>query len=261
MILKIFQVDAFADRLFAGNPAAVCPLDHWPDDALMQAIAEENNLSETVFFVVHERPWHIRWFTPATEVELCGHATLAAAHVLVHHLGYRENPLSFQSASGPLRVIAEGDAMYTLDFPQDNLERLSIDHPCLQHFDQRALELWKGNTDYLLLMDSAGAVQSVVPDFASLESSDGRGFIVTARGDDVDYVARCFYPQTGIREDPATGSSQTTLAPFWAPRLGKKSFSARQLSARGASFETEWRDDRVLITGRAVSYMEGVIEV
>jgi PhzF family phenazine biosynthesis protein len=261
MRIKLFQVDAFADKLFAGNPAAVCPLDHWPDDKLLQQIALENNLSETAYFVLTERPLHIRWFTPTTEVELCGHATLASAHVLSHHLEYRENPIQFHSTSGPLQVIVEGEGMYTLDFPQDSLRKREPDHPCVQHFNQKVTEIWRGNTDYLLLLESEEAVRNAIPNFQELAKCDGRGFIITAPGSDVDYVARCFYPQTGINEDHATGSSQTTLAPFWAERLGKKKFTARQLSARGAYFETEWIHDRVLITGKAVSYLEGVIEV
>jgi len=259
--IKLFQVDAFADKLFAGNPAAICPLDEWYDDEILQQIAMENNLSETAFFVGHERPLHIRWFTPTTEVELCGHATLASAHVLTQHLGYRDNPIQFQSTSGPLQVIVEGEGMYTLDFPQDNLREVPPGHPSIQLFGQKVLEIWRGNTDYILLLESAEAVMAVEPNFRELAKGDGRGYIVTAKGDDVDYVSRCFYPQTGINEDPATGSSQTTLAPFWSARLGKKKFTARQLSARGAYFETEWLKDRVLITGKAVSYLEGVIDV
>lgn len=261
MRIRLFQVDAFADKLFAGNPAAICPLEHWPPDTLLQQIAMENNLSETAFFVLHERPLHIRWFTPTTEVELCGHATLASAHVLAHHLGYRENPIQFHSASGPLQVIIEGNDLYTLDFPQDILRKAAEDHPCMSLFGQTVTEIWRGNTDYLLLLESATAVQGAIPDFQELAKCDGRGFIITAPGDDVDYVARCFYPQAGILEDPATGSSQTTLAPFWASRLGKTTFRARQLSARGAYFETESLHDRVLITGKVVNYLEGVIEM
>lgn len=261
MRIRLFQVDAFADRLFTGNPAAVCPLDEWPDDILLQHIAQENNLSETAFFVLHERPLHIRWFTPTTEVELCGHATLASAHVLTSHLGYRDNPIHFQSASGPLQVIAEGDSTYTLDFPQDILQKAPPDHPCVPYFGAPVMEIWRGHADVLLLLESEAAVRKVEPRFRELARMEGRGFIVTAQGSDVDYVARCFYPQTGINEDPATGSSHTTLVPFWADKLGKSRYTARQLSRRGAYFETEWLNDRVLITGRAVSYLEGVIEV
>jgi len=261
MRVKLYQVDAFADKLFAGNPAAVCPLDHWLDDHLLQQIAMENNLSETVFFVTQERPLHIRWFTPTTEVELCGHATLASAHVLSQHLGYRDNPIQFHSASGPLQVIVEGDGVYTLDFPEDNMRDAPMDHPAVLLFGQKVLEIRRGNTDYLLLLESEDAVRRAIPEYQKLANIDGRGFIVTAAGNDVDYISRCFYPQTGVNEDPATGSSHTTLVPFWAQKLSKKKFTARQLSARGASFETEWIGDRVLITGQVVSYLEGVIDV
>jgi predicted PhzF superfamily epimerase YddE/YHI9 len=180
---------------------------------------------------------------------------------LYEHLGYRENPIQFHSASGPLQVIAEGEGMYTLDFPQDSLRKKNMDHACINLFGQKVLELWRGNTDYVLLLESEEAVKNVNPDLGELRKSDGRGFIVTAQGSDVDYVARCFYPQSGIDEDPATGSSHTTLAPFWAKRLNKNKFTARQLSPRGAYFETEWIHDRVLITGKAVSYLEGTIEI
>ena len=261
MRIKLFQVDAFANQLFAGNPAAVCPLEEWYDHQLLQQIAMENNLSETAYFVQHERPLHIRWFTPTTEVELCGHATLASAHVLTKHLGHRVNPIRFQSSSGPLQVIVEGEDLYTLDFPQDNLRKASPDHPGAGLFGQAVREVWRGNTDYVLLMDDADAVLHAEPHFKELAKGDGRGYIITAPGTDVDYVARCFYPQTGINEDPATGSSQTTLVPFWSERLGKQKFTARQLSQRGAYFETEWIKDRVMITGKAVSYMEGFIDV
>jgi PhzF family phenazine biosynthesis protein len=259
--IKLYQVDAFAESLFTGNPAAVCPLDEWYDDKILQQIAEENNLSETAYFVLHERPLHIRWFTPTTEVELCGHATLAAAHVLTTHLGYRDNPIQFQSASGPLQVIVEEMGLYTLDFPQENIREGNPKHPCMKLFGCHITEIWRGNTDYILLMESAEAVRTAEPRFQELAKADGRGYIITAQGDDVDYVSRCFFPQSGINEDPATGSSQTSLAPFWAGRLNKKKFTARQLSSRGAYFETEWLKDRVLITGKAVSYLEGHIDV
>lgn len=259
MQIKLFQVDAFGDRLFAGNPAAVCPLNHWLDDEKLQAIAMENNLSETAFFVIDENPLHIRWFTPTTEVELCGHATLATAHVLTKHLGYQGKLIQFDSQSGPLRVIVEGEARYTLDFPTDALRDVAPELHWKQYFDQPIIEAFRGATDYIFRVDSEGAVRDMKVKFGRLVEADGRGFIVTAEGSDCDYVSRCFYPQAGIDEDPATGSSHTTLAPYWAARLNKNTFTARQLSARGAYFETELRSDRVLITGKAISYMEGVI--
>ena len=261
MNIRLYQVDAFADELFSGNPAAVCPLDHWIPDELMQQIALENNLSETAFFVVQERPMHIRWFTPTTEVELCGHATLASAHVLYRHLEYREEPISFDSQSGPLSVIVEGDGLYTLDFPVDSLRPVPDDLGWKSYFDVPITAAYRGKTDYIFRVASEQAVRDVSPDFSALAKADGRGFIVTAEGEDCDYVARCFYPQTGINEDPATGSSQTSLALFWSSVLGKQKFTAKQLSSRGASFETELVEDRVLITGKAISYLVGTITV
>jgi PhzF family phenazine biosynthesis protein len=261
MHIKLYQVDAFASRLFTGNPAAVCPLDHWIGEEQMQAIAMENKLSETAFFVVGESPLHIRWFTPTTEVELCGHATLASAHVLYKHLEYHNNLIQFDSQSGPLSVIVEGDDRYTLDFPVDSLRDVAPDLHWSQYFNQPVIESFRGVTDYIFRVESEGAVRDMQVNFSRLAEADGRGFIVTAEGTDCDYVARCFYPQAGINEDPATGSSHTTLAPFWAERLKRKNFTARQLSTRGAYFETELRADRVLITGQAISYLEGVIEL
>ena len=261
MRIRIYQVDAFTNSLFGGNPAAVCPLDNWIPDEAMQAIAAENNLSETAFFAIREHPFNIRWFTPATEVELCGHATLATAHVLYKHLEYRHNPIHFHSLSGPLNVIVEGENRYTLDFPMDQLQKVAPQIPVLEHFSEEATDVWQGKTDLLIRVKNEEAVRKVKVDFDALKEAGGRGFIVTSEGADCDYVARCFYPQTGINEDPATGSSQTSLAVYWSGVLGKKHFTAKQLSARGASFETELRADRVLITGTAVSYMEGVIEL
>ncbi len=261
MQIQLFQVDAFGNGLFTGNPAAVCPLDHWIDEEQLQAIAMENNLSETAFFVLGETPLHIRWFTPTTEVELCGHATLASAHVLVNHLGYQDNLIQFDSQSGLLKVIVEGGDRYTLDFPADSLRDVAPDLHWRQYFDQPVIEAFRGATDYIFRVESEGAVRDMQVQFDRLTEADGRGFIITAEGSDCDYVSRCFYPQTGINEDPATGSSHTTLVPFWAERLGKKKFTARQLSARGAYFETKLDEDRILITGSAVSYLKGVIHL
>ncbi|RLD20437.1 MAG: isomerase [Bacteroidetes bacterium] len=261
MHIKLFQVDAFADRLFKGNPAAVCPLDHWIEEEQMQAIAMENNLAETAFFVPGESPLQIRWFTPVTEVELCGHATLASAHVLYKHLGYHQDLIQFDSQSGPLSVIVEGEDRYTLDFPADALRDVVPDLRWKQYFNLPIIEAYRGATDYIFRVESEGAVRDMQVKFHPLKEADGRGFIVTAEGSDCDYVARCFYPQAGIDEDAATGSSHTTLAPFWADKLGKKKFTARQLSTRGAYFETEVRADRVLITGQAISFMQGTIDL
>ena len=261
MRIKLFQVDAFADELFGGNPAAVCPLDDWLDDDVMQSIAAENNLSETAFFSLREHPFNIRWFTPTIEVELCGHATLASAHVLYHHLEYKQNPIHFNSVSGPLNVIAEGDGVYTLDFPVDELTEIDLPTDIASCFNHPFEDAQRGFTDFLLRVKNEQSVLDMDVDFKRLANAEGRGFIVTAPGSDCDYVARCFYPQTGVNEDPATGSSQTSLVRYWSEILGKNQFKARQLSERGAYFETELSEDRVLITGKAISYLEGHIEV
>lgn len=260
MKIKLFQVDAFADKLFSGNPAAVCPLPHWLDDAHLQSIAEENNLSETAFFVEDDHQLHLRWFTPTTEVELCGHATLATAHVLATELGYTGKRIEFDSQSGKLGVIVDGTGKYTLDFPADELRPLQ-DQRWHEHFKCPIKDGRRGLTDYIFRLESEEAVIKESPNFSALKDADGRGFIVTAPGESCDYVARCFYPQAGINEDPATGSSQTTLAVYWHSELGKTDFEARQLSKRGAKFITRVDGDRVLITGKAVTYLRGEIDV
>lgn len=261
MSIKLFQVDSFAEGLFTGNPAAVCPLDEWISDELMQKIAGENNLSETAFFVHSEDPLHIRWFTPSTEVELCGHATLATAHVLRKHLNYPAAAMMFESQSGPLGATDRENDMYTLDFPVDILRPIPDDLHWKQYFSQPIVEGYRGVTDYIFRLASEQSLRDVTANFGALREADGRGFILTAEGTGCDYVSRCFYPQAGIDEDPATGSSQTTLATFWESKLKKSSFSARQLSARGASFTTELVEDRVLITGKAITYLTGEISI
>jgi len=261
MNIRIYKVDAFAESLFSGNPAAVCPLEEWIGDKLMQKIASENNLSETAFFVPGENPINIRWFTPTTEVELCGHATLASAHVLRKHLGYGDASMVFESQSGPLGATDVGNDRYTLDFPMDVLRPVADDLHWKQYFHQPILEAYRGTTDYIFRVASEQSLMEISPDFERLAEADGRGFILTAEGSDCDYVARCFYPQAGINEDPATGSSQTTLSTFWESKLNKVIFTARQLSRRGAYFETEIVEDRVLITGKVCDYLQGEITV
>jgi PhzF family phenazine biosynthesis protein len=194
-------------------------------------------------------------------VELCGHATLASAHVLKTYLGFEKTQIEFDSQSGTLLVTIEEDDCYTLNFPADTLRDVVPDLRWKQYFNQPIIQAFRGTTDYIFRVESEGAVRDMEVKFNRLTEADGRGFIVTAEGSDCDYVSRCFYPQAGIDEDPATGSSHTTLAPFWSERLGKKEFTARQLSSRGAYFETRVEDDRVLITGKAFSYMHGFIEV
>lgn len=261
MIIPIYQVDAFTDRLFSGNPAAVCPLEFWPPDDILQNIAAENNLSETVFFKNRDQQFEIRWFTPVAEVELCGHATLAAAHVLFNHLNYKGDHLVFDSVySGRLEVNKKGEFL-TLDFPVDHIEpALPPDH-LIQSIGKKPLEIWKGKTDYLLYYPSQEDIEEINPNFARLKKIKTRGIIVTAPGYEYDFVSRFFAPLVGIDEDPVTGSSHTSLVPFWAHRLNQLEFEARQLSARGGFLKCQLMGERVLISGQACTFMIGSITI
>ena len=259
MIIPIYQVDAFTDELFSGNPAAVCPVEYWPSDDILQNVASENNLSETVFLRRRYGLYEIRWFTPVSEVELCGHATLAAAHVLFNHLNFDRDHVKFESLyNGMLEVSKNGDYL-TLDFPVDNIEpALPPDH-LFKALGCKPLEIWKGNTDYLLYYPSQEDIEELKPDFGLLKKIETRGIIVTAPGYDCDFVSRFFAPLLGIDEDPVTGSAHTSLVPFWAHRLNQLEFEARQLSARGGFLKCKLSGDRVLISGKACTYMIGSI--
>ena len=261
MIIPIYQIDAFTSQLFNGNPAAVCPLDYWPADELLQNIASENNLSETAFFKKKDGLFEIRWFTPLAEVELCGHATLAAAHVLFNHLNFKGDHLIFESAySGKLEVTRSKDLL-TMNFPADRIEpSLPPDH-LIESLGNRPLEIWKGKSDFLLYYPSQEDIEEINPDFGKLQKIEARGIIITAPGYDCDFVSRFFAPGVGINEDPVTGSAHTSLVPFWAHRLNKLKFEARQLSGRGGYLECQLMGDRVLISGQACTYMTGSIHL
>ena len=256
MALSIYQVDAFTSQLFGGNPAAVIPLETWLPDATLQAIAEENNLSETAFFVPSENEYHLRWFTPVAEVDLCGHATLATAHVLWNHLHYSGESVYFRSRSGPL-TARKNSRWYTLDFPADKLEETLPPGPLVHALNTEIQACFKGREDFLVLLNDEDSILGLQPDFASLRKLEGRGVICTAAGNDADFVSRCFFPVYGIDEDPVTGSAHTTLTPFWAKRLGKTKLSARQLSKRGGTLVCELHGNRTLISGQAVTYLIG----
>jgi PhzF family phenazine biosynthesis protein len=256
MDIPLFQVDAFATKLFEGNPAAVCPLKEWLPDELLQKIALENNLSETAFFVQTNRLVKIRWFTPTTEVELCGHATLAAAHVLSKHLDFEGDVIEFDSLSGQLSVHVN-EVGYTLNFPADRITQLSSDHPVVSYFDLKPQAVFKGKTDFLLAYRLENEVRQIKVDLGRLASFEGRGVIVTSPSEKFDFISRCFYPQSGVNEDPATGSAHTTLAVYWASQMGKSHFSARQISKRGGSFDLQLEGDRVYITGKAHTFLTG----
>jgi PhzF family phenazine biosynthesis protein len=255
MKIPIYQVDAFTGKLFAGNPAAVCPLESWPDDALMQNIAAENNLSETAFFIPKEGQFELRWFTPATEVKLCGHATLASGHVIFHHLGYQEDKIKFISKSGELIVTRSGDLL-SLNFPAAKSSPIDIPPGLSEALGKSPIEAHIA-FDLLALFESQDDILALKPNFNLLSSLDARGIIVTAPGKDCDFVSRFFAPRVGVNEDPVTGSAHTMLIPFWSRRLGKKKLHARQLSRRGGELFCEDLGERVLISGRAVTYMVG----
>lgn len=258
MELPLYQVDAFTDTVFKGNPAAVCPLQQWLSDAQMQAIALENHLSETAFFYQDGDAFHLRWFTPTKEVNLCGHATLATAHVLFQHLGYQERRVTFHSRSGPLMVERKNN-WYYMNFPVDFPELVPTPKIIDDALQLHPVETYKGKEDYLVVLDSQEAVEQVQPDFRRLQQLDGRGLIVTAAGRSTDIASRCFYPKYGIDEDPVTGSAHTTLGPYWANRLGKNTLTALQCSPRSGRLRLRVLNERIEVTGQAVTYMEGRI--
>lgn len=257
--IDIYQIDAFATRLFTGNPAAVCILPGWISDEQMQMIAMENNLAETAFIVRDGSEWSIRWFTPESEVDLCGHATLASAFVVLTMLYPDKSTVIFHSQKmGDLIVRKKGDLL-ELDFPSDNLKSCSLPDIINDSLGRTPLECYTGRSDYLLLYDSESDIVNLRPDFGKLAHAGARGIIVTAPGTDVDFVSRFFAPEVGVNEDPATGSAHTTLTPFWSERLGKLSMKAKQLSARGGYLECTLRGERTLISGRAFLYLKGEI--
>lgn len=262
MKLRLYQIDAFADRVFTGNPAAVCVLEQWLETDVMQQIAAENNLAETAFVVKREKEYEIRWFTPELEVDLCGHATLAAAYVLFREHEPASSQIAFHSPrSGSLPVEKGPEGYLILDFPADTLTAVPPNEALHNALGKTPMMNFKGKTDYLLVYENQEAIASLQPDFFLLNKIPARGVIVTAPGREVDFVSRFFAPQSGISEDPVTGSAHTSLTPYWSGRLGKKKLIARQLSRRGGELICEALGDRVKIAGRAVQYLSGEIEV
>ncbi len=264
--MRIYQLDAFTDRLYAGNPAAVVPLTAWLPDEQMQQIAAENNLAETAFYVKTDgdTDYHIRWFTPTVEVDLCGHATLATGYVVFFLEDKQEkDTITFDSRSGPLKVCRADNGWLTLDFPVDVVQKANVQPPALlASLTERPLAVFKGKTDYMLVYESQEQIESLTPDFREMATVPARGVIVTAPGNadsGVDYVSRFFGPQSGIDEDPVTGSAYTTLTPYWAEQLGKTELTARQLSKRGGYLRCKLNDDRVDISGQVQLYLQGEI--
>jgi PhzF family phenazine biosynthesis protein len=258
MKLTLYQVDAFAEKVFEGNPAAVIPLKNWLADDIMQKIALENNLSETAFFIPFENGFHIRWFTPLAEVNLCGHATLATAHVLFNHLNYSEKEISFQSRGGILKVKKE-NSMIVLDFPASILSEIEIPSEVAKAFHIQPLACFKGKDDYMLIFENENAVSQLKPDFQQLVNAKTRGVICTSKSEKYDFVSRFFAPAVGVNEDPVTGSAHTMLIPYWSKELGKKEIIAKQVSARGGVLHCKNSGERVEIGGKAVSFLVGEI--
>jgi PhzF family phenazine biosynthesis protein len=257
--LPIYQIDAFASRVFGGNPAAVCPLDAWLDDATMQAIAAENNLAETAFFVRQGERYQLRWFTPAIEVDLCGHATLASAFVIFEELEPGCTTATFGSRSGDLTVTRDGDLL-TLDFPSIATTPRPAPPELLTGLGCAPIEVRQA-MDYLVVVEDEATVRGLQPRMDELLKLDTRGVIVTAPGDRVDFVSRFFAPAAGIPEDPVTGSAHCALTPYWAARLGRSRLVAHQVSPRGGELICEDAGARVRISGRAVKYLQGTITI
>ncbi len=260
MKIPIYQVDAFTLGPFSGNPAAVCPLDTWLDDDTLQGIAAENNLSETAFIVASEAGYDLRWFTPTVEVDLCGHATLASAYVVLNHLQPDLDSVTFETVSGPLVVTRDGDRL-SMDFPARVPTPAGISEALSDALGEPPSEVHLSR-DVLAVYDDEAIVRRLSPDQAGLLSLDeGFGVIVSARGKSVDFVSRFFVPKAGIAEDPVTGSAHCTLVPFWAERLGKSKLVAHQVSSRGGELHCEDRGDRVIISGRCTLFLTGSIHL
>lgn len=259
MKLRQFQVDAFAGRRFEGNPAAICPLEEWLSDDLMLAIAEENNLSETAFFVPMESAFKLRWFTPVAEVDFCGHATLGSAHVLFDELGYQGQVVVFETRSGEMSVARDGE-LYVMNFPAQPPQPCSPPKALVEGLGAKPTEVLAAD-DFVAVYESEAVVQSLAPDLARLCDLDLRGVIATAPGDNKDFVSRFFGPKLGIDEDPVTGSAHCELTPYWSKQLGKNVLHARQISRRGGDVLCEMAGDRVLLKGGAVTFMVGEIEI
>ena len=261
MTIPIYQADAFTDKLFGGNPAAICPLNEWLPDETMQKIAIENNLAETAFFVKNGTGYKLRWFTPEYEIDLCGHATLASAHILFTGLGHTEDTISFETVkAGTLIVKKDGDK-YTMDFPSRPAIYIEPPIGLVEALGEKTpLEVLRSR-DYFLVYGSEKDIVDMSPDFFALSKMDTVGVIVTAKGDNSDFVSRFFAPGAGIPEDPVTGSAHCNLIPYWADKLNKNKLHAYQLSSRKGELWCELKGDRVLMSGKAVTYLKGEIFV
>lgn len=259
--LTLYQIDAFAEKVFTGNPAAVVILDAWLPEGTLQQIAMENNLSETAFLVPEKDHIGIRFFTPAAEVELCGHATLASGFALFQFENYRDEKLIFKTAQRGDLLVTRKDELILLDFPADQLMKCEIPEGLEEAMKKKPLEIWKGISDYMLVYSSEQHIMDLAPDYEKLKKVEARGIIATAKGKEVDFVSRFFAPRLDVNEDPVTGSAHTSLIPYWSKKLGKNTMLARQLSKRGGSLYCENHHSRVVIGGKAFHYLTGTIYV
>ena len=256
---KIYQVDAFSDKVFSGNPAAVCPLEHWLSDETMQQIAAENNLAETVFYVPKGDVFEIRWFTPTVEVDLCGHATLAAAFILFSVENYTETIIKFHSPRTGLLTVTKRGEMLSLNFPTDTFQEVPLTSDLTNCFNLTPIRAYKGKTDFMLVFNSEEEIIQIEPAFTEISKLNCRGIIITAKGNSTDFVSRFFAPQSGVNEDPVPGSANTTLIPYWSNQLNKIEITALQLSRRKGYLQTKFLGDRVEISGKASLYLTGEI--
>lgn len=259
MRIPIYQIDAFTNEKFKGNPAAVCPLEEWIEDDLMQKIAEENNLSETAFFVKRGNIYELRWFTPEEEIDLCGHATLATAYVIFKYLQKDINKISFETKSGILEVFRNADLL-TMIFPSRKGEKCEIPKELITGLGKEPKELYKSR-DYMAVFEKEEDIKNLKLNMEELERLDAFGIIVTAKGKTVDFVSRYFAPKAGVSEDPVTGSAHCTLVPYWKEILNKSQFTAVQLSPRGGKLYCTDLGEQIEISGQAVSYLEGYIDI
>lgn len=261
MKLTIYQVDAFAEKVFQGNPAAIVPLEDWIADDVMQKIAMENNLAETAFFVKTDTGYHIRWFTPGLEIDLCGHATLASAYIIKNFIEPHLAEINFTTqVAGTLRAMAK-DGIYTLDFPSRMPQPCDVPDKLFKSLNiSTAVEVLKSR-DYFVVLPNEEAVRNIEPEFMLMKDIDSTGIIVTAKGQSADVVSRCFYPGAGIPEDPVTGSAHCNIVPYWSNKLSKTKLFCKQLSQRGGDLQCELAGDRVLMSGKCVLYLQGEITI
>ena len=261
MKLKMYQVDAFTSRLFSGNPAAVVILESTIEESIMQSISSENNLSETAFIEINNNPITIRWFTPSIEVDLCGHATLAGARILFDYYADKfDTEIIFNSNSGILKVTKNNDEL-CLNLPVDKPQEVKKSKIFTEILGMEPINLLKGRDDYLAIFNKQNHIEEIEPNFSLLSRLNARGIVISALGNEVDFVSRCFFPEVGIEEDPVTGSAHTMLTPYWSNKLKKNKLKALQLSKRGGELNCRLSKDRVYISGKSVIYFDGIISI